>query len=180
MEKADFTLLSSKYDILKRIKFHEYEIKIWVMSHMDKKRMIDVQGFGEFTCESFMNKGKNYSDLINMVNFLTERGVFFIVDKNSDLIQYRFDGDSQFKFKNLMRNVKKEMLRRDPSELASLFYNCLENEEKLGIFSGNKQEHFRVLKKTNGAIEKFLYDFLNSNATSYANFILQLLFKNSF
>lgn len=177
MDRTIFDRLALKYKILEQIKYEDYEVKIWIMSHMDRENIIDVQGFGKFACKSFMEKGKGYADLIKVVNFLKNAQVLFIPDERAHIIQYRFVGESQYEFQRLMLDVEKVIHNKDKTELAELFNDCINKEGGSGFFAGNKIEHFRNIKQDNSKIKSFLYNFLNSNATSFANFVLKLLIE---
>lgn len=175
MNKPTFEQLSTKYAILEKIGFEEFQIKIWIMSHMDIQDKIDVQGFGKFSCKSFMNKGKSYQDLIEQVNELVRREVLFVVDKSASIIEYRFTGEAQYEFQKLLLATGVEFKRKEPYQLVDLFRDCLKEEQESSFINANMDEFFAETRKDSKKTKDFLSKYLVENASSYALFILSML-----
>lgn len=175
MNESTYQHLYPKYNILRKIGFEEYQIKIWIMAHMDIQDKIDVQGFGKFSCKSFMKKDKSYQDLIKQVNELVDREVLFIVDKNASIIEYRFNGEAQYEFQKLILGATEEFRKKDSFEVTELFRNCLKEENEPSFINTNLEEFFKDTRRDPQKIKGFLGRFLVVNASAYALFILSLL-----
>lgn len=175
MNKMTYDRLSQQYDILEKIGFEEYQIKIWIMAHMDMQDKIDVQGFGKFSCKSFMKKNKSYQDLIKQVDELVSKQVLFIVDKNASIIEYRFAGEGQYEFQKMILGVIEQFRRKEDFELADLFRDCLKEENESSFINSNLKEFFKDTKQDPDKIKGFLTKFLVANASAYGLFILALL-----
>ena len=175
MDEKIYRILSNRYPILEKIGFDEYQIKIWIMAHMDMQDKIDVQGFGKFSCKSFMKKNKSYQDLIKQVNELVNRQVLFIVDKHANIIEYRFNGEGQYEFQKLVLGATEQFRNRGTSELTNLFRDCLKEENESSFINSNLMEFFEQTKRDPKKIKEFLTTFLVANASAYALFLLSLL-----
>jgi len=175
MDENAFRTLSSQFKILEQIGYDEYQIKIWIMAHMDIHDKIDAEGFGKFSCKSFMKKGKSYGDLIAQVKDLVNRKVLLIVDRHTTIHEYRFAGEPQFEFQKLLLAATDQFRNRGSSELANMFRRCLEEEKETSFISTNLMTFFEQTKRDPEEIKKFLIRFLIANASAYALFLLSLL-----
>ncbi|MCH7559870.1 MAG: hypothetical protein IIC67_00620 [Thaumarchaeota archaeon] len=175
MDENGFRTLSSQFKILEQIGYDEYQIKIWIMAHMDIQDRIDIEGFGKFSCKSFMKKGKSYNYLIGQVKDLVNRKVLLIVDRHASLQVYRFSGEAQYEFQKLLLAATDQFRNRGSSELANMFRRCLEEEKETSFISTNVMTFFEKTKKDPEEIKKFLTKFLIANASAYGLFILALL-----
>jgi len=175
MDSEIYRRLSLRYKILEKIGIDEYQIKIWIMSHMDMQDEIDAEGFGKFSCKSFMKKDKSYQYLMQQVNELVDRKVLFVVDRHASIKRYRFTGESQYEFQKLVLGVTEQFRNKGSSELANLFRNCLKEENESDFLNTNLMEFFERTKRDPTEIKKFLTKFLIANASAYALFLLSLL-----
>ena len=175
MDEKIYRILSNRYPILEKIGFDEYQIKIWIMSHMDMQDKIDSEGFGKFSCKSFMKKGKSYAYLLQQVEDLVNREVLFVVDRHEAIKNYRFKGESQYEFQKLLLGATEQFRNRGTSEITNLFRNCLKEENEPDFITTNHVEFFEKTKKDPEEIKKFLKNYLITNASSYALFLLNLL-----
>ena len=175
MDENTFRTLSSQYKILEQIGYDEYQIKIWIMAHMDIQDKIDIEGFGKFSCKSFMKKGKSYGDLITQVKDLVNRKVLLIVDSRASPQVYRFSGEAQYEFQKLLLAATDQFRNRGASELSNLFRRCLGEEKETSFINTNVMEFFEKIKKDPEEIKKFFKKFLIANASAYGLFILGLL-----
>jgi len=175
MDATTYGELSKRYPILEKIGFEEYQIKIWIMAHMDMQDKIDIQGFGKFSCKSFMQKGKSYHDLIQQVEDLVLHEVLFVIDKHASIKEYRFAGEAQYEFQKLILGAVGQFRNKGTSELTNLFRSCLTAENEPSFIGENLQEFFTQTQKDPKKIKDFLNTFLIANASAYALFILGLL-----
>ncbi len=159
------------------IGYDEYQVKIWILSHMDMQGTIDDQGFGKFSCKSFMEKNKLYQDLLDEVNELVAKKLLFVTDANAQIKQYRITGDSQYEFQRLILGAIQQMRKSKPYLIAELFKECLDEENERNFLTSKPNEFFQQIKQDDNHIKQFLKDYLIQNASSYATFLLSLFVK---
>lgn len=175
MDSEVYRRQSLQYKILEKIGFDEYQIKIWIMSHMDMQDEIDAERFGKFSCKSFMKKDKSYKFLMQQVDELVNRKVLFVVDRHESIKRYRFTGESQYDFQKLVLGASEQFRNRGSSELSNLFRDCLKEENEPDFINTNHMEFFEQTRRDPKKIKEFLTNFLIANASAYALFLLSLL-----
>lgn len=177
MNEEQFSRLSLRFDILNQMGFNDYKLKIWIMSHMDQAIMIDAEGFGRYSCKSFMDAGLKYEEYVKIAEKLVDLGIFYKPAPNAPIMQYKFKGEAQQYFKKLLIEVEREITKQDPYDVFSLFSECLDKQNEPNFIVGNKKEYFTKLHQDPSEIKVFLKNFLIANATSYGIFILSLFLK---
>lgn len=173
VDESDFLSLELKFDILKRIGFRNHEMKLWAMIHLNKQGEIDQEEWGNFACQSFVNKGKNYTDMMDVIDKLVIHDIFYVPDEKAYIKKYKFRGEAQQQFNYLLTKVRKEIQNKNDKDVLELFDACLKAENENKFFEGNSYDYFRRLR-TPDKIDDFLYKFANSNATSFVMFLLNL------
>ena len=130
MDSEIYRRLSLRYKILEQIGYDQYQIKIWIMSHMDIQDKIDIEGFGKFSCKSFMKKGKSYNYLIAQVKDLVNRKVLLIVDRHHPFKYIDFQERLNMNFKNYYLQLQNNFVIEGHPNLQTCLEDVLKKKMK--------------------------------------------------